>query len=229
MATTETPRAEEPKQEPQLRCAKCEATCGQTVYCPSCYDGNDHEEPDGDEEAAAAFGRKALALLGSDLAHADEALAAVKRGAEAIEAQKLAAEVAARAAAEATRKAALDTIKAAMDSGRLEPGAVASLVPFLSDDDAAAALGEKLTEAAGDYAQTITALSAYDFTAADGRRISAYLGSKQPAVPSPRRMPNDTEGNHAEVARVRAAAEAGGARVYSIAAIAAAAKKENAR
>lgn len=233
MPTTEptatAPRADEDKSPPQLRCAKCQGECGATVYCPGCYD--DHDEPDGDEDEAAlvVFGSKALALLGTDLAHADEALVAVKRGSDALAQAKAAEEAAKAAAAAAAKKSCVDAIKAALDSGPLALGDVSSLLPFLSDDDAAAALGVKLADAVGDYEATAAALAGYDFTAADARRIGAYLGNKPSPIPATRRLPADTESNHAEVAKVAAAAKGHGARVYSIADIAAAAKKENVR
>jgi hypothetical protein len=217
MSTTTQPEVSEQSASAAAgaRCAKCDADmAGKKAYCASCYD--DHDEPDGDEDdeakAAKAFRSQALALAGTT--DPDQALGLIRAGVEAIAAQR-AAEVAAAEKAKADAKAAvLAAVESSVRSGRLELAAVPGLADFLEADDAA--LRDKLA-AATDLPAVLAALDGGTFSAKDGRRISAYLGAKGPALPESRREPPANSDHLAVVAIDEATAKKFGLKPEAVA------------
>lgn len=206
------------------RCAKCEADMtGKAAYCGGCFDG--HGEPDGDDDedddakAAADFGRKALALLGTDLAHADEALGNIKAGALARVEQDEAREAAVVAAKAQAKTDFLAEVKSALGDGRLTLGSAATVLDFLSDEQAEsvkASLGASVPdpkEASKTIAkpQTVdTVMASFALaepTAREVKRVRTFLSARPASVKPPvaHRAPADTKEERAKLQRHLAA------------------------
>lgn len=194
LAVVDPARAEE-EHAPPMRCAKCDGdVSGKKCYCAACYDG-EHDEPDGDEDeeakAAAAFGRKALALVGgTDMDAALGTLAAWKDGHAQLAAHL---ETEAKATASKARADVVAAVDGAIKSKRLTLGSVSSLAAMIDDDGRARAFAAAVDGAAGDGAAVLAAVSAQEWTAAESKRIGAMLGTAKPVLPAPHNEPPHDE------------------------------------
>jgi ClpP class serine protease len=178
----------------EWKCEGCNEMMGPSAkaFCSKCAEDEDEDEDDEESKAAKAFMSKALALAG--VTDADQCLALIKSGREAMAAQQVAEE---KAKADAKAKANTDAraaIEGAVASGKILPGQVAGLADFLDSDEAAGALRAG-AEGIVDAATLTAALGKVEFSAKDAKRISAYVGTKASALPTGHREPPSTEQN----------------------------------